>query len=497
MQLSKRIAAVVCLLVVLLFSHCNRQTPYPASDFISLSDSSAVFFPFFLSDKTMVVNQEQDNEMEGHYLKILKVINDSTFKINLPAHFYLNNKNDSAWAFGWPTGKPYYDAGNENLRELISIDTITNQIILGKLLRGKGYPGINQRVVFWNRSPSGFKNFDKGKIINPEWWKTFAGKSIEFGAIIFDNVRAQWVMYLQEVDTRHVQIYAAISSDLIHWKAFKNGETLLKPKDFKNAEWAGLAEDGVTPQTARIYSAIFENGKYFFFLSGYGKDGKRHIGLITSNDPLNGPFTVSPKPLISPNTYGYDVRGCFYPKVCRMGNKFLLYYDGVGEDGTENLCLAESQNLLNWKKFNHNPVIEKHYGWRSGRFTSEPDYIQCSNDSIWIMIGGYKKYNTDFSSLDSNQNRLPHDKSIFSSAEREKGQHISGNVMDAELGVFLSIDGGHSFRPHINNPVWLNDYGDSLQNDHLGGDFFRQGNIILYQAKSEAQKRYNVLMRRK
>ena len=483
--------------LVLFFSQCNRQQTQPTSAIANSNDTSAIFFPFFLSEKTMLINEEQDNEIEAHYLKVLKVINDSTFQINLPHNFYLGGNDFSSWMIGWHTGNAYYDAGNENLREIISIDTNNNQVVVGKLLRGKNYPQQNQRIVFWNRSPSGFKNSTVGNLVNPKWWKSFSGESIEFGAIVFDSTRLQWIMYAQEVDNSNVKIYAATSPDLIHWRAFKNGAVFFSPKDFENTDWAGVADDGKTPQTARLYSVIYEKGKYFFFLSGYGKNGKRHIGLITASDPMNGPFNILPQPIISPDSIGCDRNGCFYPKICRAKNRFLIYYDGINAEGTETLCLAESENLLDWKKFSNNPVIAKHYGWRSGNFTSEPNYVEYKNDSVWIMIGGYKKYNTEFNLTDSVQNRLPQDKTIFSASESEKGKHISGNVMDAELGVFLSTDGGYTFRPHCNNPIWLNDYSDTLQNDHIGGDFFHHEKLILYQAKSETQKRYILLLREK
>ena len=497
MQLLRFVIGFAVLALVLIFSACNQTKTSSISDNANIADTTAAFFTFFLSEKTMIVNEEQDNETEGHYLKVLEVINDSVFQINLPRNFYLNNKNYSSWMFGWHTGNPYYDAGNENLREIISIDTVKGVITMGNLLRGFGLPKKNQRVCFWNRSPSGFKNSALGKIVNPDWWRDFAGESIEFGAVVFDSTIHKWIMYVQEVDTTHVNIYAATSSDFKNWAVHKNGNPVFKPSDFKGTNWAGFADDGKTPQTARLNSAIFESGKYFFFLVGYDKTGKRHIGLVTATDPLNGPFTIYPKPIISPGNNGYDAKACFYPKICRAKNKFLLYYDGITSDGTETVCLAESENLTDWKKYAHNPVIGKHYGWRSGLLTSEPHYAEYRNDSVWLLVAGYKKYNTEFTVTDSIQDRLPKDKSIFNSVESEKGKHISGNVMDAESGVFLSLDGGYTFRPHINNPVWLNDYSDTLQNDHIGGNFFYSDNRILYQAKSENEKRYNILLREK
>lgn len=482
------------LLFVLGFLQCKRQNR--TNNVMSIPiDTGAINFHFFLSEKTMILNKEQNNEVEGTYLKIEEIINDSTVRINLPDGFYLNNGNITDWMLGWPTGKAYYDAANENLRRILSINTSNHTVVLGQLLRGTGFPAVNKRIAFWNRSPSGFKNSKQGKVVKPEWWSEFAGRSAEFGAIVFDSARSQWIMYLQEVDTNHVSIYAATSSDLKRWTPYANGTTFFSVEQFSRSAWAGTDADGKTPQTARLYSILYNKGIYYFYLSGYDKQAKRHIGLITATDPLTGPFTLYPQPIISPSVVGPDVNGCFYPKACRAGNKFLLYYDGVAADGTESVCLAQSNDLIHWQKFHANPVIGKHYGWRSGRFTSEPSFVTCSKDSVWLMIGGYKKYNTEFGGNDSLHNRLPLDKGIFSAAEEEKGKHISGNVMDAEHGVFLSIDGGFNFRPHTNNPVWINDYSDTLQNDHLGGDFFYYNNLILYQAKSETEKRYNILKR--
>jgi hypothetical protein len=490
---------VLCLVSIVFIVGCNQHGEKATSAAAVLKDTTATDFPFFLSEKTMILNEEQNNEVEGHYLKVLQVVSDSVLRINLPVGFYLKGKDCSGWMLGWPTGNAYYDAANENLRQIQFIDTNKNQVFLGKLLRGSGHPKKNQRVVFWNRAPSGFKNFRLGKMVRPEWWKAFAGKSIEFGGVVFDSIARHWIMYVQEVDTNHVNIYAATSIDFLKWNAFNKGMSIFQAKDFMDGIWGGIADDGKTPQSAKLYSVIFEKGEYFFFLCGYGSDQKRHIGLITSHDPLKGPFIIHPKPLISPDSNSYDANGCFYPKVCRQGNKYLLYYDGIGTDGIERLCMAESNDLLQWKKNPKNPVIDKHYGWRSGPFTSEPNHIECHNDTVWLMLAGYKKYNTEFNVTDSIYDRLPKDTSIFNANESEKGKHISGNVMDAELGVFFSTDGGYTFRPHINNPVWINDYSDTLQNDHLGGDFFHfkspAGDYILYQAKSETQKRYNILLR--
>ena|GEM_PF-1518499 len=489
------------LIVCVLLSGCYRDKFSQTFKIISTKNTDPVFFPFFLSEKTMIINTEQNNEIEGHYLKIEKVINDSTLQINLPENFYLNNTNISNWMLGWPTGVAYYDAGNENLSTIKFINAEKGIIGIGKLLRGNTAPKQGSRVVFWNRAPSGYNDIPMGKLVEPKWWKNFGGESIEFGSIIFDSTSYKWIMYVQEVDTNYVRIYAATSPNLIQWQAANNGKPIFTPTDFNKTPWAGMANDGVTPQTPRLYSVIKHKGHWYFFLSGYNSKNKRQIGLITTTNPIGGPFNIYPVPVVTAGVNGCDVNGCFYPKVCAKGEGFIMYYDGVDEQGTETVCLAESNDLLHWEKYNGNPVISNHYGWRSGVYTSEPNYVTAKNDTVWLMCGGYKKYNTEFNKEDSIYNRSPIDKSIFSDSETDKGKYLSGNVMDAALGAFISTDGGYTFHPHINNPVWVINYSDTLQNDHCGGDFMpinsNGNNYIIYQAKSETLKRYNILLRKK
>ena len=462
---------------------------------LKYSPTSSIALP---TQKTMIVNTEQNNEIEGHYLKVLEVINDSTYRINLPHNFYLINKNIGTWAIGWPTDSAYYAAGNENLARIKHIDVKKGIVVMGTLLRGSGLPKPNNRIVFWSLAPSGYSNVN-GKLIDPRWFEGFAGESIEFGSIIYDKISRQWLMYIQEVDTEHVQIYVAASPNLYTWGPANNGKPLFTAKNFiDNTTWAGHNYNGSVEQSARLYSAILHQGKWTFFLSGCGKNGKRQIGTITSTNPLTGPFDISKEPIISNGIANSpDERACFYPKVAKANGKYVMYYDGVDWNNTETVCMAESKDLRTWHKYKHNPVINQHYGWRSGTYTSEPNVVLYSNDTLWLMCGGYKKYNTEFGEDDERNGRAPLDASIFSKAEN--GKYISGNVMDAQLGAFFSTDGGYTFTPNTNNPVWINNYTDTLQNDHIGGDYFNTivggKSVIIYQAKSGSMNRYNILMR--
>jgi len=97
------------------------------------------------------------------------------------------------------------------------------------------------------------------------------------------------------------------------------------------------------------------------------------------------------------------------------------------------------------------------------------------------MIGGVKKFK---------MNRL----------HRFINFRNSGNIGDAQLGLFLSTDEGNSFIPHKNNPIFTNDYSNKFENEHMGGNYklikTDTADYIFYQAKSSYQDpKYNIMSR--
>ena len=116
-------------------------------------------FKSFLTEPCMILNYEQDNTIEGEYIIAEDInIQDSSITIRIPENFYVNSSNLSNWLIGWGNDQPLYDAGVENLRTIFSIDISKKSIRLGNIVRGNGFPKKNQRIIFWNKNPSGFIN---------------------------------------------------------------------------------------------------------------------------------------------------------------------------------------------------------------------------------------------------------------------------------------------------------------------------------------------------
>jgi hypothetical protein len=450
-------------------------------------EKKSISFDFFLNEPCMIVNVEQDNTIEGTYLRIEKSIKeDSVLIINLPDNFYLNNSNCSKWILGWGTNKPLYDAGVENLRTISKIDILNKKIVLGKLYRGTGFPDINQRIVFWNTQPSGFANEKKEPIINTKLWKKFNRKSINFSSIVYDSLLYKWVMIFNECDTDTISIYGAMSENLTDWVPVNNGSPLLTANDFKNCTWAGVSKQGNVPQTPFVSDVIRYKNKWFMFMDGYSKDGKRNIGIAVSEKSVIGPYKITNTPIISPSVAGsWNDKSCFYAKIVKYKDQFLLFYDGKNNEGDEGIGLSYSNNLITWINYEYNPVLEQHTGWRSSTRTTEPNYIEVRGDSIFLMAAGVKKFKMG-----------PWHHYITKRMYLDK----SGNVDDTQLGVFLSTDGGKTFIAHKNNPVFTNDYSNKYENEHLGGNFklikTDTGDFIIYQAKSSFDGlKYNIMLR--
>lgn len=438
-------------------------------------------FDFFLNEACMITNLEQDNLIEGTQLRVISV-NEATTSITLklPENFAITENNCTNWSVGWGTGQPYYDAGVENLRSIAKINVKSGTITLGELKRGTGFPRIGQRIVCWNSQPSDYKKISNAPVIHPNFWPEFHGESIAFSSVVFDKYRNVWITLVQEVDSDKIQIYAAYSDNLIHWKPANNGKPILTAKDFKGCSWTGQDK---TPMVSEI---IHHKGKYYVFMDGEDQSGKRHIGLATAVDLLSE-YTIYTKPILSPQLAGaWNESGVFCAKITQRQNDFILFFDGRAKNGVERIGRATSTNLTSWK-IDSDPVLDQHEGWRSAGFTTEPNYVEVSGDTVLLMTAGAKAFQDNYW-----HRHITH----------RSYMDRSGNVNDAQLGAFISTDGGKTFHPHFKNPIFVNSYSDRFEDEHIGGNIERietdSMSYLFYQAKSSfGGMHYSIFLRAK
>lgn len=431
----------------------------------------------------MIYNKEQDNQIEGTYLIALEVAKDfSWVKVNLPDDFYIDHSNVSDWVLGFGMKKPYYDAGVENIFEIEKIENDT--IYLNNQFRGVMNVIRGQKLCFWNKNSSGFKKYHAEELIKPSMFKGYHGNSIGFSSVVFDSVSSSWITLLNEVDNDTIAIYASSSNDLHTWKSENDSLAVMTAADFENTWWAGFSRDGQSPQTPVVYDIIRANNKWVLFCDGYDSLGKRHIGTITTIDLVNGPFVISKDPVIQSGFADWCSNGVFFSKVEPYLDGYIMFFVGESQDKTEYIGKASSNNLTQWQVHNK-AVIDDHIGWRSFPTTASPNWIEIKDSTIYLLTSGTKNF-----MYGKKNNRVL----------SEYGMGVSGNVGDAQLGVYKSVDGGSTFETYRNNPVFTNNYADTSENQHMGGNFeyIKKENkeYVIYQAKTTNKgHRYAIYIR--
>lgn len=434
--------------LLLFISGCNNTVP-------------VANFPWTINEQCIIVNQASDNTQEGEYIKVLEVTNEKVITSSIPSEI-LNNANN--WFIGWGNGIDYYDAGTENLRyiEKISGDTV----FLGALLRGTGIPETSQNIIFI----SNMDRYGMPQGIEPVNEELKGGESKSFGFGKIFQYKSLWYMNIFECDTDTPKNWLVQSDDLNNWTAVNFGLPIT------NYE-LGLPEEAFPV----ITDINISREKVVFVYHLKDSSGKNKIGITVKNELLNSESVICSE--ILPNE-DFDANGCYFPKLIRTKEYFVLFYDGVNHDSTENVCRAISYDLVTWKKDNQ-PVINSHSGWRSATYSSEPIYAEISGDSIFLTVCGAKSFNQSFASRFLSKQYVG----------------IPGNTDDIQAGLFLSLDEGNSFIAHQNNPVYINDYSDPNENEHLGACFqpVKTDSVlyIFYSAKNDTDYRYNIFFRKK
>jgi len=445
--------------------------------FVSCSaDIKVKEFPFFLSEPCMIINLEQDNTIEGtHFLvQSIDTIN-GILSMELPSNFYISNKNCQDWLVGWGDNMAYYDAGVENIRSIGGVDSKGGTIEIGESRRGKGYPKDGEQLVFWNTKPSGFKNYIDTPIVSTTIWPQFAGKSISFGGIVYDSISQSWVLFVNEWDISPINLYVAVSKNLIEWKPYNNGNPIFSKEDIAECSWC-FDQEGKKKTIPYISDIVYCQGEWYLLFTGYDNAGNKNMGVAYAKSPF-GTYTFIKEPIITEGEKNtWNAKGSFYGKVVPYNNGFILFYDGVDDYAVETLGVAYSNNMLNWEEYDKNPVIYEHFGWRSNTNCSEPSNIFIRNDTIFVLESGVKLFK----------------EGVY--------KDLPGNVDDNQLGVFMSTDGGRSFIPHKHNPVIVNNYSNPYENGHMGPslEYIKTDTLeyLFYQAKSSYESsRYNLMLK--
>ena len=200
-----------------------------------------------------------------------------------------------------------------------------------------------------------------------------------------------WYMSYIIYDGRGYETWLATSPDLLHWTT--TGRIL----SFSDTSWDANQKAGYISLQGPTWGGTYQlqqyKGKYWmpYFggtSTGY-EAGTLSIGMaFTTNDPskpvewqrLNHAI-LSP---LDTNVSWWDNHTMYKSWVIKNKNRFLLYYNANGDSldkkrGAERIGMAVSDDMINWKRFGKNPILDHLTG-----ITGDP-YIQKIGD-IYVLF---------------------------------------------------------------------------------------------------------------
>ncbi|MEP7137271.1 MAG: hypothetical protein ABI904_20270 [Chloroflexota bacterium] len=149
-------------------------------------------------------------------------------------------------------------------------------------------------------------------------------------------------------------------------------------------------------------SVIFEGGCWVLYFYTWDSSSFPSSGVIgRATECIIGPaiaeWKVDPEPLLKPGAVGdWDEKQVLAPHVIQIGNKYIMYYSGVGASGVQQIGMATSPDGYTWTKYNDPTTVDKPFvesdpvftpgdkGAWDGSWVHQPRVFQTSNG--WIMI---------------------------------------------------------------------------------------------------------------
>ena len=100
-----------------------------------------------------------------------------------------------------------------------------------------------------------------------------------------------------------------------------------------------------------------EDGRYLMLYQGWSEgSGPRIFGLAESEDGMQW-TKYETNPVMTP--FGvWDQRGYECGSLLKIEGKYWLYYTGIGADGKARIGLATSEDLRSWSQYERNPIMD-------------------------------------------------------------------------------------------------------------------------------------------
>lgn len=173
------------------------------------------------------------------------------------------------------------------------------------------------------------------------------------------------------------EIGLAESKDLINWKKYK-----------KNPVFRVGTNRWEKRHVSRccIYK---EKGSYYLYYAGHDGQCER-IGLAKGKSIFKLKRFLNKPVLDLGNINEWDGKSISDPRVFKYRNKYIMFYTGMDEKGFERIGAALSEDLINWKKYKNNPILDvSRDGW--DKVSACRGGVKVINDKIYLFYSGRRK----------------------------------------------------------------------------------------------------------
>ena len=213
--------------------------------------------------------------------------------------------------------------------------------------------------------------------------------------LYINGIYKMW--YTKLFASASANIWYAESLDGIYWYS-NYDKPVIKPGNYGNWDDYSVC----------VGDIIYEDGKYKMYYFGFRDQyGKWCIGYAVSDDGIN--WEKNTEPVLTPSDDEFQIVAS---SVIKVDSKYYLYYS-TRNYPYYSICLAISQDGLNWQKFGQNPILKPLKSWEgTGVFFPtvlkrdnkyEMVYMNC-NQNIWafgkaISLNGINWIKSDYKSI--------------------------------------------------------------------------------------------------
>lgn len=219
---------------------------------------------------------------------------------------------------------------------------------------------------------------------------SFDARAVDVPTVFTHNGR--YHMFYVGFDGKGYQTALARSDDLINWTC---AGVILKRGG--NREWdrVGMAATAIL-MDKDLYGGnhpVKYNGKYWLMYHSYPgfgyESGSAEVGLAWTEDEELLDWHFYGGPVFSWKDGAEWERGGLYKTdLVEANGRFYLFYNAKNPGGnwTEQIGMAESDDLIHWRRPFDHPVLPVTPGAWDSRFASDPQVVYDRYEKQWVMF---------------------------------------------------------------------------------------------------------------